>query len=110
MQPKAVPKVDLKKFMTPLDDRLIVQLADKERKTAGGLFIPDTAADMSGNLEGLVLATGRGHKDKKGRLRPMDVKAGDRVIFTQHSGSKIDIQGVEFVILRESDVMGLFQK
>ena len=107
---KPLQKIDFKNFLTPLDDRLIVQLAERERKTAGGLFIPDTVADVSGNLEGLVVAAGRGHRDKKGRVRPMDVKVGDRVIFPQYSGSKIEIPGADVMILRESDVMGLFQK
>ncbi len=106
----AAKKIDFNNFLTPLDDRLIVQLAERERKTAGGLFIPDTVADVSGNLEGVVVAAGRGHLDKKGRIRPMDVKVGDRVIFPQYSGNKIDIPGTDVVILRESDVMGLFQK
>ncbi len=105
-----VKKIDLKKFLSPLDDRLIVQLAERERKTAGGLYIPDTVADASGNVEGLVIAAGRGHRDKKGRLRPMDVGVGDRVIFPQYSGSKIEVEGADVVILRESDVMGLLQK
>ena len=111
MKPMApAKKIDFNNFLTPLDDRLIVQLAERERKTAGGLFIPDTVADVSGNLEGVVVAAGRGHLDKKGRIRPMDVKVGDRVIFPQYSGNKIDIPGTDVVILRESDVMGLFQK
>ena len=111
MKPMApAKKIDFNNFLTPLDDRLIVQLAERERKTAGGLFIPDTVADVSGNLEGVVVAAGRGHLDKKGRIRPMDVKVGDRVIFPQYSGSKIDLPGTDVVILRESDVMGLFQK
>ncbi len=111
MKPMApAKKIDFNNFLTPLDDRLIVQLAERERKTAGGLFIPDTVADVSGNLEGVVVAAGRGHLDKKGRIQPMDVKVGDRVIFPQYSGSKIDLPGTDVVILRESDVMGLFQK
>ncbi len=110
IQPKAQPKVDLTKFLTPLDDRLIVQLTERETKTAGGLYIPDTVSTVTGNLEGFVIAIGRGHRDKKGRIRPLDVSVGDRILFPQYSGSKIDIQGADVVILRESDVMGLFQK
>lgn len=109
-QLKAQPKVDLTKFLTPLDDRLIVQLTERETKTAGGLYIPDTVSTVTGNLEGHVIAIGRGHRDKKGRIRPLDVSVGDRILFPQYSGSKIDIQGADVVILRESDVMGLFQK
>jgi chaperonin GroES len=106
----AMKKIDLKNFVTPLDDRLIVQTAEKERKTAGGLYIPDTAADVSGNFEGQVIAAGRGHRDPKGRVRPMDVGVGDRVIFSQYAGAKLEIQGQEVLILRESDVMGILDK
>ena len=110
VQPKALPKIDFKKFLMPLADRLIVQLAAKETKTAGGLYIPDTVADTSGNLEGLVLAVGRGHTDKKGRLRPMDVKVGDQVVFPNFTGNKMNLQGVDVIILHEVDIMGLIQK
>ena len=100
-------KINLQNFITPLDDRLLIQVIEGERRTPGGLYIPDTAADMSGNQQGFVIAAGRGHRDKKGRVRPMDVKVGVQVIFAQHSGSKIEIQGENIVILRESDVMGI---
>jgi chaperonin GroES len=111
VRPSAPKKlVDLTNFVTPLDDRLMVQLTESERKTAGGLFIPDTVADMSGNLHGTVVAVGRGHFSKKGHLQPMDVKIGDKVVFAQHSGSKIKIQNEDLIILRESDVMGVVNK
>lgn len=102
-----VKKIDVSKFITPLDDRLIVQQLAAERMTAGGLYIPDTAAGVSGNLKGLVVSAGRGHRDKKGRLRPMDVKAGDQVVFAEFSGSKINIQGQDFMFLRETDILGI---
>ncbi len=112
MPPKATPKltpksVDIAQFVTPLDDRLIVRAAIEEKKTPGGLFIPDTAMTSGGNIRGIVLSTGRGHRDKKGRIRPMDVKAGDEILFTSFSGSKLNYEGQEFVILRESDVLGI---
>lgn len=111
VRPSAPKKlVDLTNFVTPLDDRLMVQLTETERKTAGGLFIPDTVADVSGNLHGTVVAVGRGHFSKKGHLQPMDVKIGDKVVFAQHSGSKIKIQNEDLIILRESDVMGVVNK
>ncbi|WP_413558727.1 co-chaperone GroES [Bdellovibrio sp. HCB209] len=106
--PKKV--IDLNDFVTPLDDRLIVQTSGSERVTAGGLFIPDTVADMSGNLHGTVVAVGRGHVNKKGHLRPMELKVGDKVVFSQYSGSKINLQNEELVILRETEVMGVVQK
>ncbi|MBX3039464.1 MAG: co-chaperone GroES [Bdellovibrionaceae bacterium] len=98
---------DLSNFVTPLDDRIIVRLTAADRKTPGGLFIPDTVADVSGNLEGLVMAVGRGHRGPKGRIRPMDVVAGDRVLFSEYSGSKIRLKDEDFVILREGDVAGV---
>lgn len=103
---RSAPK-DYSGFVTPLDDRVLVRLTEAERKTSGGLYIPDTVADVSGNLEGRVVAIGRGHRGKKGRLRPMDVGLGDRVVFAQYAGSKIKILDEELVLLRESEVMGV---
>ncbi len=110
---KATPtakKIDLSNFVTPLDDRLIVQLSGTEKMTPGGLYIPDTVADTSGNLEGFVVAVGRGHMGKKGQVRPMDVQVGDRVVFSEYAGSKIKIQNEDLIILREGDVMGVVSK
>lgn len=107
--PKAV-KVDFANWVTPLDDRILVQLAEEERVTPGGLYIPDTVADVSGNFKGLVVAIGRGHLDKKGRIRPLDVKNGDTVVFSQFSGSKIEYQGQTVIFLREADVLGIVNK
>lgn len=98
---------DLSDFVTPLDDRLMVQTTGMERVTAGGLYIPDTAADVSGNVQGFVVSVGRGHRNKKGQVRPMDVKVGDKVLFAQHTGSLIKIQDKDFLILREGDVLGI---
>lgn len=99
--------VDVTDFVTPLDDRMIVQIKAVEKRTTGGLYIPDTVSSVSGHREGLVLSVGRGHRDPKGRLRPMDVKKGDRVLFSEYAGSKLDYAGQELVILRETDVMGV---
>lgn len=98
---------DLSGFVTPLDDRVLIRLTEMERKTAGGLFIPDTVADVSGNLEGVVVAVGRGHRDGKGRVRPMDVSMGDRVVFPQYAGAKINWDGEDLLILREGELMGI---
>ncbi|WP_413585367.1 co-chaperone GroES [Bdellovibrio sp. HCB274] len=111
IKPVAKKVVDLTDFVTPLDDRLMVQLSGAERTTASGLlYIPDTVADVSGNLHGTVVAVGRGHISKKGHLRPMELKVGDKVVFSQYSGSKINIQNEDLVILRETEVMGLVEK
>ncbi|MFZ4403825.1 MAG: co-chaperone GroES [Pseudobdellovibrionaceae bacterium] len=99
--------IPLEDFVTPLDDRLIVQVEEKERRTAGGLYIPDSVSTQEAFLRGKVLAVGRGHRDNKGRIKTMDVKKGDVVLFSQFSGSKMDLQNTEFTILRESDVMGV---
>lgn len=110
---KAVPapkKVDLSGFVTPLDDRVIVQLSGTEKMTPGGLYIPDTVADTSGNLEGFIVAVGRGHQNKKGHVRPMDVRVGDRVVFSEYAGSKIKIQNEDLIILREGDILGVVSK
>ncbi len=104
---KAVKKIDLKNFVTPLDDRVMVQLIAAEKMTAGGLYIPDTAVNSSGNLEGSVVAVGRGRRNKKGDVRPMDLKVGDKILFSEYSGSKIKIQDHDLVILREGDVLGV---
>ncbi len=104
--PKAA-LVDVSDFVTPLDDRIIVQASEGEKITAGGLIIPDTVSTVSGNRKGVVLAVGRGHIDKKGRVRPMDVKTGDKIVFPDFTGSKIVYQGQDLIILRETDVMGV---
>jgi len=105
---KSVLKMKWSEFVTPLDDRVIVLVSAPERKTAGGLFIPDSVADVSGNVQGNVVAVGRGHRDSHGRVRPMDVRIGDRVVFSEHMGSKIEMMGEKAVLLRESEVMGVF--
>lgn len=96
-------------IVTPLDDRVILEMTGHERRTAGGLIIPDTVS-LSGNFQGKVVVVGRGHRDNKGRLRPMDVKAGDTVVFSEFSGSKIEVMGTELKILRESEILGILDK
>lgn len=94
-------------FVTPLDDRVMVQITEPERRTAGGLYIPDTASDISGNKQGIAVAVGRGHRDAHGKIRPMDVQIGDKVIFAEYAGSKIELLGETLILLRESEVMGI---
>lgn len=96
-----------KTYLKPLDDRLVVLVGANERVTPGGLFIPDTVTDVSGNFQGQVMAIGRGHMNKKGRVRPLDVSVGDKVVFSQFSGSQIDVDGNNIMIIRESDVLGI---
>jgi chaperonin GroES len=100
-------KTDVSSFFSPLDDRLIVEEVKKELRTAGGLFIPDTAAAPSGPKEGIVLAVGRGHRDKKGRMRPLDVKMGDTVLFEAFLGSELKIGDREVTVIRESQLLGI---
>lgn len=102
--------IAFQKNLTPLDDRILVTVKGVEKKTPGGLIIPDTVADQSGNLQGIVVASGRGHLSKKGRIRPMDVHQGDQVLFSEYSGTKVQLDGEDFVIIRESDVLGILQK
>ncbi len=96
------------RLLTPLDDRLVIQIDEAETMTAGGLYIPDTVSE-SGNNKGTVLAIGRGHKNKKGQVRPMDVKPGDRVLFDQYAGSKMTLADMDIRILRESEVLGIVE-
>ncbi|MGZ5278871.1 MAG: co-chaperone GroES [Pseudobdellovibrionaceae bacterium] len=109
---KTATKTNIKwdQFLTPLDDRVIVQVSEGERMTAGGLYIPDTVSDTSGNFHGLVLVAGRGHLDAKGKVHAMDVQAGDSIVFSAFAGAKMDLMGQEVRILRESEIMGIVTK
>ena len=92
----------------PLADRLIVKrLDDQEQKSAGGIIIPDTAKEKP--QEGKVVAVGRGKLNEDGKVIPLDVKAGDRILFGKYSGSEIKIDGEEHLILREEDVLGIVE-
>ncbi len=92
--------------MTPLDDRLLVEVDATEKKTAGGLYIPDTA-QVTGNHQGKVLAVGRGHMNKKGKTKPMDVKVGDVILFSEYAGEKYSESNKDIRIIREADVLGV---
>ena len=92
----------------PLADRLIVKrVEDQEQKSAGGIIIPDTAKEKP--QEGKVVAVGRGKLSEDGKVIPLDVKAGDRILFGKYSGSEIKIDGEEHLILREEDVLGVVE-
>jgi chaperonin GroES len=107
---KASSNMKWDQFLTPLDDRVIVETTAGEKMTAGGLYIPDTASGTSGNFKGVVLVAGRGHRDEKGKVHPMDVQAGDTVLFSEFSGAKMDLLGKEVRILRESEILGIVTK
>jgi chaperonin GroES len=89
----------------PLYDRILVKRVDEEEKTAGGLYIPDTAKEKP--QQGVVVAVGNGKIQEDGSLRKLDVKAGDKILFSKYSGNDIKIDGVEHLILREDDVLGI---
>jgi len=89
----------------PLHDRVVVKRIEAEENTAGGIIIPDTAKEKP--QQGEVVAVGPGGRDESGKLIPIDVKAGDRVLFGKWSGTEVKIEGVEYLIMKESDVMGV---
>jgi chaperonin GroES len=92
----------------PLQDRVIVKRIAEEEKTRGGIIIPDSAKEKPS--EGDVIAVGSGKANDKGQIRPLDVKKGDRVLFGKYSGSEIKVDGVDHVILREDEILGVIQK
>jgi len=92
----------------PLQDRVIVKRIAEEEKTRGGIIIPDTAKEKPS--EGDVIAVGSGKANDKGQIRPLDVKKGDRVLFGKYSGSEIKVDGVDHVILREDEILGVIEK
>ena len=92
----------------PLHDRVLVRRIEAEEKTAGGIIIPDTAKEKP--QEGEVLAVGAGTRDETGKLNPLDVKEGDRILFGKWSGTEIKLDGEELIIRKESDVMGIIDK
>ncbi|HEV2099397.1 MAG TPA: co-chaperone GroES [Stellaceae bacterium] len=92
----------------PLQDRVLVRRIDEEEKSRGGIIIPDTAREKP--MEGEVLAAGPGARGEDGKLHPLDVKVGDRVLFGKWSGTEIKIDGEDLVIMKESDIMGVVEK
>jgi chaperonin GroES len=91
----------------PLQDRILVKRVDEEAKTAGGIIIPDTAKEKP--QEGKVIATGNGKPDDDGNLVPLEVKKGDRVLFSKYAGTEINIENEEHLISREEDVLGILE-
>ena len=91
----------------PLGDRVLVKRVEEEAKTKGGIIIPDTAKEKP--QEGEVVAVGPGARDDNGKLQPLDVKAGDRILFGKWSGTEVKIDGQELLIMKESDVLGVIE-
>jgi chaperonin GroES len=92
----------------PLQDRVIVKRLEEEGETKGGIIIPDTAKEKP--VEGIVVAVGKGKTDKDGKLITLDVKAGDKILFTKYGGTEVKIDGVEHLIMREDDILGIIEK
>jgi chaperonin GroES len=93
--------------LTPLHDRILVRRLEGEDKTRGGLIIPDSAKDKP--QEGEVISAGKGKSNEEGKIRPLDVKAGDRILFGKYSGTEVKIDGEEFLIMREEEVLGIIE-
>jgi len=89
----------------PLSDRILVERVEENEKTKGGIIIPDTAKEKP--AEGKVVATGNGRMGEDGKLLPMDVKVGDRVLFSKYGGTEVKVDGVDFLIMRQDDVLGI---
>ena len=89
----------------PLHDRVLLRRIEQEAKTAGGIIIPDTAKDKP--MEGEVVAVGTGHVNDNGDVRPLDVKAGERVIFSKWAGTEVMVDGEELMVMKESDIIGI---
>lgn len=91
--------------LTPLHDRILVRRVEEEETTQGGIVIPDTAKDKP--QEGEIIAVGKGKNEEGGKVRPLDVHEGDRILFGKYAGSEIKIDGEELLIMREDDVLGI---
>jgi chaperonin GroES len=90
----------------PLHDRILVRRMAEEEKTAGGLFIPDTAKEKP--QKGEIVAAGKGRITEEGKVLPLEVKAGDKVLFSKYAGTELKLNGEEFLMMREEDVLGIF--
>ena len=91
----------------PLHDRVVVRRIESEAKTAGGIIIPDTAKEKP--QEGEIIGVGPGARDESGKIQPLDLKAGDRILFGKWSGTEVKIDGEELLIMKESDIMGVVE-
>ena len=91
----------------PLGDRVLVRRVEEEEKTRGGIIIPDTAKEKP--QEGEVIAVGPGARDETGKIQPLDVKAGDRILFGKWSGTEVKLEGKDLLIMKESDILGVLE-
>ena len=91
----------------PLHDRVLVRRLEQDEKTAGGIIIPDSAQEKP--MEGEVIAAGNGHINDNGDVRPLDVKAGDHIVFSKWSGTEVSIDGEELLVMKESDIIGVLE-
>lgn len=91
----------------PLSDRILVERVEENEKTKGGIIIPDTAKEKP--AEGKVVATGNGRMGEDGKLLPMDVKVGDTVLFSKYGGTEVKIDGIDYLIMRQDDVLGVVE-
>jgi chaperonin GroES len=101
-----LPEVSAVKIR-PLQDRILIKRVEEEQKTAGGIIIPDSAKEKP--QEGRVVAVGNGKVGDDGKVRPLDVKKGDRILFSKYSGSEVKLDGEEHMIIREEDVLGVIE-
>src|SRR6516164_8164025 len=92
----------------PLHDRVLIRRVESEEKSAGGIIIPDTAKEKP--MEGEVVAAGPGARGEDGKLQPLELKAGDRVLFGKWSGTEVKLEGEELIIMKESDIMGVIER
>ncbi len=92
----------------PLHDKILVKRLKEEEKTKGGIIIPDTAKEKP--MEGEVVAAGKGRVTEEGKVVALDVKAGDRVLFSKYAGTEVKIEGAEYLIMREEDILGIIEK
>ncbi len=91
----------------PLQDRVLVERVDEEEKSAGGIIIPDTAQEKP--MEGKVMAVGKGARNEEGKVHPLDVKKGDRILFGKWSGTEVKLDGKDVIVMKESDIMGVIE-
>ncbi|EDV18846.1 co-chaperone GroES [Candidatus Aquarickettsia rohweri] len=89
----------------PLHDRVLVERLEQENKTESGIIIPDTAKEKP--MQGKVIAAGKGIKDEKGNVSPLDVKVGDKILFAKWGGTEVKLEGKEYLIMKESDILGI---
>ena len=91
----------------PLHDRVVIERIEQDERTAGGIIIPDTAKEKP--MEGKIVAVGPGARSDDGKLHPLDVKVGDRVLFGKWSGTEVKLDGKDFIVMKESDIMGVIE-